>query len=65
MGHTGPAEIPAMLDAYTRSMADLVIGYRDFRAMPPARRAANVLAAGLSAGLSAERCGTTSPAIGS
>lgn len=43
MGRTGPAEIPAMLDAYTRSMADLVIGYRDFRAMPPARRAANVL----------------------
>jgi glycosyltransferase involved in cell wall biosynthesis len=42
-GQHAPDDIPALLDAYTRSAADLVIGYRDFREMPPVRRAANVV----------------------
>jgi glycosyltransferase involved in cell wall biosynthesis len=42
-GQHDPAEIPAFLDAYRRNRADLIIGARDFRAMPPVRRIANTL----------------------
>ena len=40
-GQHDPAEIPRFLDAWRASHADLVIGRRDFRRMPPARRLAN------------------------
>ncbi|MGZ3587421.1 MAG: glycosyltransferase family 2 protein [Candidatus Limnocylindrales bacterium] len=40
-GQHDPAEIPQFLDAYVRGGADLVIGRRDFRAMPLTRRLAN------------------------
>ena len=42
-GQHDPAEIPAFLDAYARTGADLIIGARDFRAMPLVRRIANTL----------------------
>lgn len=42
-GQHDPAEIPRFLDARRASRADLVIGRRDFRRMPPARRLANEL----------------------
>ena len=42
-GQHDPDEIPAFLDAHERSGAQLVIGRRDFRAMPPVRRASNTL----------------------
>lgn len=44
-GQHDPAEIPAFLEAYAASRADLIIGKRDFRAMPPVRRASNTLGA--------------------
>jgi glycosyltransferase involved in cell wall biosynthesis len=42
-GQHDPAEIPLFLEVHRRSRADLVIGRRDFRRMPPARRLANGL----------------------
>lgn len=42
-GQHDPAEIPAFLAAHERSGAELVIGVREFRDMPPARRLANLL----------------------
>ena len=42
-GQHDPDEIPAFLEAFERSRAQLVIGRRDFRAMPPVRRASNTL----------------------
>jgi glycosyltransferase involved in cell wall biosynthesis len=43
-GQHDPAEIPAFLNAWaTDPPPDLVIGRRDFRAMPPVRRLSNVL----------------------
>ncbi|MBW3660402.1 MAG: glycosyltransferase family 2 protein [Gemmatimonadetes bacterium] len=42
-GQHDPAEIPAFLDAWRATGADLVVGARDFRAMPPSRRLANTL----------------------
>jgi glycosyltransferase involved in cell wall biosynthesis len=42
-GQHDPAEIPKFLDAYARTGADLIIGARDFHAMPPVRRIANTL----------------------
>ena len=42
-GQHDPAEIPAFLAARERSGAELVIGVREFRDMPPARRLANLL----------------------
>lgn len=47
-GQHDPAEIPAFLDAYSRRTlagepAELVVGRRDFRRMPPSRRVANWL----------------------
>ncbi len=42
-GQHDPAEIPGFLSAYRAQQADLVIGQRDFRRMPPARRLANTL----------------------
>lgn len=42
-GQHDPAEIPAFLAARGRSGAELVIGVREFRDMPPARRLANLL----------------------
>jgi glycosyltransferase involved in cell wall biosynthesis len=42
-GQHDPGEIPAFLAAWERSGAQLVIGQRDFRRMPPLRRLANDL----------------------
>lgn len=42
-GQHDPAEIPGLLAAFETGRPDLVIGYRDFRAMPPLRRLANTL----------------------
>jgi glycosyltransferase involved in cell wall biosynthesis len=42
-GQHDPAEIPRFLEAHARTGADLVIGRRDFRRMPPVRRLANDL----------------------
>ena len=40
-GQHDPAEIPAFLDAYTATRADLIIGARDFGQMPAVRRVSN------------------------
>ncbi len=42
-GQHDPAEIPAFLATWTRTRVELVIGARDFHAMPPSRRLANSL----------------------
>jgi glycosyltransferase involved in cell wall biosynthesis len=42
-GQHDPTEIPKFLDAYAQRGADLIIGARDFGAMPPVRRLANTL----------------------
>lgn len=42
-GQHDPAEIPAFLEAYAASKADLIIGQRDFRQMPFIRRLSNTL----------------------
>lgn len=42
-GQHDPAEIPAFVDAWKARHADLVIGCRDFRHMPPVRRFANTV----------------------
>ncbi|MBI3749315.1 MAG: glycosyltransferase family 2 protein [Chloroflexi bacterium] len=42
-GQHDPAEIPAFLETFERSGAQLVIGRRDFEAMPLVRRASNTL----------------------
>ena len=42
-GQHDPDEIPTFLDAHERTGADLVIGRRDFRRMPPVRRLSNQL----------------------
>lgn len=40
-GQHDPAEIPAFLTTFQKEHADLIIGQRDFRGMPPLRRATN------------------------
>ncbi len=42
-GQHDPAEIPTFLEAYSDTHADLIIGERDFRYMPPLRRTSNTL----------------------
>ncbi len=42
-GQHDPAEIPAFLEAYRARGAELIIGARDFRQMPPVRKLANTL----------------------
>ncbi|MGE5224120.1 MAG: glycosyltransferase family 2 protein [Omnitrophica WOR_2 bacterium] len=42
-GQHEPSEIPKFLKAYVESRADLIIGARNFKEMPPARRLANTL----------------------
>jgi glycosyltransferase involved in cell wall biosynthesis len=42
-GQHDPAEIPAFLASDARTPADLLIGARDFAAMPPIRRASNTI----------------------
>ena len=42
-GQHDPAEIPAFLAAWRERGADLVIGRRNFRRMPPVRRLSNVV----------------------
>ena len=42
-GQHDPAEIPRFLDAFASGHAELIIGRRDPRAMPAARRISNVL----------------------
>ena len=43
-GQHKPNEAPLLLDAWSRTGADLIIGARDFRAMPPVRRTTNSVA---------------------
>jgi glycosyltransferase involved in cell wall biosynthesis len=40
-GQHRPEEIPRFIDAFDHGLGELVIGYRDFRRMPPARRFGN------------------------
>lgn len=42
-GQHDPAEIPKFLEAYAAYGADLIIGARDFRHMPPIRRLSNTV----------------------
>ncbi len=42
-GQHDPAEIPLFLRAYRETGADLIIGVRDFRQMPPVRRTTNTI----------------------
>jgi glycosyltransferase involved in cell wall biosynthesis len=42
-GQHDPAEIPAFLDAFRERRPGLIIGRRDFSAMPPVRRLSNVM----------------------
>ncbi len=42
-GQHDPADIPAFLQAFRETDADLVVGRRDFARMPPPRRLANVI----------------------
>jgi glycosyltransferase involved in cell wall biosynthesis len=42
-GQHDPADLPAFLGTYRETQADLVIGARDFRQIPPVRRLANEL----------------------
>jgi glycosyltransferase involved in cell wall biosynthesis len=42
-GQHDPGEIPRFLAAYERTGADLIVGRRDFRRMPPIRRLSNEL----------------------
>jgi glycosyltransferase involved in cell wall biosynthesis len=42
-GQHDPADIPRFLEAWAANRPDLVIGRRNFRAMPPTRRLANEL----------------------
>ncbi len=42
-GQHDPAEIPKFLQAFADRHADLIIGARDFREIPPVRRIANTL----------------------
>jgi glycosyltransferase involved in cell wall biosynthesis len=44
-GQHDPAEIPTFLAAYEATGAELIIGRRDFAAMPPVRRLSNTLGA--------------------
>jgi glycosyltransferase involved in cell wall biosynthesis len=42
-GQHDPSELPRFIEAYTARSADLIIGARDFRQMPPTRRIANLV----------------------
>jgi glycosyltransferase involved in cell wall biosynthesis len=42
-GQHDPDEIPAFLEGYRQSTADLIVGARDFSHIPPVRRLANTL----------------------
>ncbi|HEX9013634.1 MAG TPA: glycosyltransferase family 2 protein, partial [Anaerolineaceae bacterium] len=42
-GQHDPLEIPKFLDCFATTGADLVIGARDYRAMPPVRRFSNTI----------------------
>ncbi|MEW6181335.1 MAG: glycosyltransferase family 2 protein [Chloroflexota bacterium] len=42
-GQHDPAEIPAFIQRWNETRADLIIGKRDFRHMPPVRRLSNTL----------------------
>lgn len=42
-GQHDPAEIPGLIESYTRNGADLVIGCRDFSKMPIVRRCSNTI----------------------
>ena len=42
-GQHDPAEIPAFLAAHAASQPELIVGRRDFAAMPPVRRLSNTL----------------------
>ncbi len=46
-GQHDPAEIPTFLQRWTATRADLIIGQRDFRSMPPIRRLSNTLGTAL------------------
>jgi glycosyltransferase involved in cell wall biosynthesis len=42
-GQHDPAEIPRFLERFEQRRAELIIGQRDFRSMPPVRRLSNAL----------------------
>ncbi len=46
-GQHDPAQIPAFLERFNHTRADLIIGRRDFRQMPPLRRLSNTLGTAL------------------
>jgi glycosyltransferase involved in cell wall biosynthesis len=64
-GQHDPAEIPTFLAAYEATGAELIIGRRDFAAMPPVRRLSNTLGGWVSLRQSVGAWPTTSRAIGS
>ena len=64
-GQHDPAEIPAFLAAFAAARPELVIGQRDFGAMPPVRRLSNTLGGwAVSRGGRTIACRTTSRATG-
>jgi len=42
-GQHDPAEVPRLLEAWRKTRADLVVGFRDYRQMPPVRRFTNTV----------------------
>lgn len=42
-GQHDPAEVPRLLEAWRKTGADLVVGFRDYREMPPVRRFTNTV----------------------
>jgi glycosyltransferase involved in cell wall biosynthesis len=46
-GQHDPAEVPAFLEAWAETGADLVVGARDYRGMPPIRWFTNTVSRGL------------------
>ena len=62
-GQHDPAELPTFVTAFADASPrpELVVGRRDFRRMPPARRLANVLGGAAFSWAVGSRCPTTSP----
>lgn len=42
-GQHDPAEVPRLVAAWEKSKPDLVVGFRDYRKMPPVRRLTNMI----------------------
>lgn len=62
-GQHDPDEIPRFLDSFATDRPELVIGRRDFSAMPPVRRISNTLGVSPCRRRSAGPCRTTSRGI--